>query len=232
MLIILYAGSSSLLDQLQKHNVSVHRSEDIPDGYVVVSDDRGRVFCEIPSTKTALAVRVTRIIEKYRPTALLLCGSAGALCGSAECIGMVAAATDTLQYDTDFTDLGYPPATAPYSGRSVFASERGLTQALLNAAEELQLSAKSGRFISADRFLACDMVRKELRVDYLADFTDTESGAVGEIAALYNLPFAVIKGVANLADHSGEVDYLANKNAAANKALEVCINISGDWRIA
>lgn len=233
MIAILCADMENLANWLAETEAALHiEKEDCCWGdtcrplYIARALDA--LFCEIPPTKAALSVCVTQLIARCKPHALLLCGSAGAIVGGEEAIGSMAIASDVLQYDADFSDLGYPPATLPYCGKSIFTSDRALCAALQKAAKQRSLPAKTGRFISADRFLACEMLRRELRVDYLADFLDTESGTIGEIAALFGLPFGVVKGISNLCDRNGDSDYQKNRSLAALQAAAVCLAACGD----
>jgi len=220
--LVLCCGFENLPQLLAGETGEVRAVQSPVPAYSLAAQGQALLFAQAPSTKVALARAVTLLLKTHPVTRLICLGCAGALSLEPE-PGAIAIGGDALQYDVDFVGLGYPAATVPHTGASVFACDKSLITAAQSAAAALELKCHVGRFVSADRFLACDTQRHNLRAAFLADFADTESGSAGELAAAHDLPFAIIKGVSNFANYRADADHPLYRAKACELAFHVCI---------
>lgn len=174
--------------------------------------------------KVAAASTALLLADRYGVDALVFTGVAGAL-QPAAAIGDVVIARELLQHDMDASPL-FPRHEVPLTGRSRFAADADLSDALAGAAREA-LSAErvgldssfaalgierpqvhEGLIISGDRFVATSLERTALRTelpDALA--VEMEGAAVAQVCHDCDLPFAVLRTVSDRADDSAHVDF-------------------------
>jgi adenosylhomocysteine nucleosidase len=81
-------------------------------------------------------------------------------------------------------------------------------------------SVRLGGVITGDYFLNCAQTRDELHAAFGADAVDMESGAVGQIAAEWDVPLYVIRTLSDLAGEESHLTYGEMAQMAAhNSAL-------------
>jgi len=183
------------------------------------------LFADVGNTKVEVTYRVLTLLCKYNITQMIAIGNTASLCAVFAEIGAIAIGQASLQYDVDFSKLGDPIATIPGLDVSVFPSDTALVAAAQAAAAEALFPSAAGRIISADRFLACESEAICLRNQFLANFLDSECGAVGEIAYLTGIPSVSIKGVSNYANHCAVSDYHKNRVFANQCALATAMTL-------
>ena len=175
--------------------------------------------------KVAAATTATLLIQEFAAQALVFTGVAGGL-GAGVRVGDVVLARELLQHDMDASPL-FPRFEVPLTGRSRFATDAALTDALaaaalhcLNHASERIGEAHladfgidspllhQGLVISGDRFVSTAAESGALRTllpQALA--VEMEGAALAQVCADFGRPFAVIRTISDRADDSAHVDF-------------------------
>ena len=194
--------------------------------------------------KVAAATTAALLIQAFKVSALVFTGVAGGLRAGVQ-VGDVVLARELLQHDMDASPL-FPRFEVPLSGRSHFAADAALTQALAAAAQrcldrvETLIDAPQrrsfgiaravlhqGLIVSGDRFVASAAHSHELRAvlpDALA--VEMEGAAVAQVCADFALPFAVLRTISDRADDSAHVDFGRFIEAVASAYTQAIID---DW---
>ena len=175
--------------------------------------------------KVAAATTATLLLDEVEVERIVFTGAAGGL-GPGVRVGDVVLARELLQHDMDASPL-FPRFEVPLTGRSRFATDAALTDALaaaalhcLNHASERIGEAHladfgidspllhQGLVISGDRFVSTAAESGALRTllpQALA--VEMEGAALAQVCADFGRPFAVIRTISDRADDSAHVDF-------------------------
>jgi adenosylhomocysteine nucleosidase len=207
------------------HNVASHR-HGMRD---YISGTLGYVDCVCVLSrigKVAAAATVATLIERFQVTHILFTGVAGA--GSPDiAIGDIVVAETLVQHDMDATPL-FPRYEVPLLGISHFATDRGLTEGLMQdargfieqdftrligaeeqAAFRLRPRLHHGLVASGDEFISDRARLAQLRTtlpDLLA--VEMEGAAVAQVCFEFGIPFAVIRTISDAANEDSPVDFM------------------------
>jgi adenosylhomocysteine nucleosidase len=175
--------------------------------------------------KVAAATTAVLLMHEFEVCQLVFTGVAGGL-GPGVQVGDVVVARQLLQHDMDASPL-FPRFEVPLTGRSRFAADAGLADALaaaarrcLDRADDLVGARHLGDFgigrarvhqglvVSGDRFVASAAHSGELRAllpDALA--VEMEGAAVAQVCADFGRAFAVLRTVSDRADDNARADF-------------------------
>ena len=175
--------------------------------------------------KVAAATTAALLIEHFGAHELLFTGAAGGLHEGVS-VGDVVVARTLIQHDMDASPL-FPRFEVPLTGRSRFAADAGLSDALAAAATRCLAQAEAligrrhltdfgiarprlhqGLIASGDRFVASAAESRALRTllpDALA--VEMEGAAFAQVCADFGRPFAVLRCISDRADDSAHVDF-------------------------
>ena len=156
------------------------------------------------ASKVYSSVTTQSIIEKYRPSGLILCGVSGAL-NPLYRRGDLVIGTEFIQHDIDATKLGFPLGQIP------FTEHRSVRPQLQNISplSEFSLPENSvhfGSVISGDQFIEGDVGRR-LRELLHADVVDMESAAIALTCSLNSVPFIIARTISDSANEEACVDF-------------------------
>ncbi len=170
--------------------------------------------------KVAAAATAAVLLDGMDVRTLLLTGVAGGLAAGVQ-VGDVVIARWLLQHDMDASPL-FPRYEVPLTGRSRFAADAALCDALASGSEQVlraphvalarfgieQPRLHSGLVVSGDCFVATAAQSQALRAalpDALA--VEMEGAAVAQVCADFERPFAVLRTVSDRADDSAHLDF-------------------------
>ena len=170
--------------------------------------------------KVAAATTTAVLLDGMDVSALLLTGVAGGL-GADVRVGDIVIATELLQHDLDASPL-FPRYEVPLTGRSHFAADAALSQAL-EAGSELALRSPPaalaalgcgkphlhrGLVVSGDRFVSTAVESRALQAALPhALAVEMEGAAVAQVCADFVRPFAVVRSISDRADDAAASDF-------------------------
>jgi len=175
--------------------------------------------------KVAAATTTALLIQAFEAEQLVFTGVAGGLSAGVQ-VGDVVVARELLQHDMDASPL-FPRFEVPLTGRSRFAADTALSDALRTAAlhclnhaveyiGEAHLTdfgidsplVHEGLVASGDRFVASAAESATLREalpDALA--VEMEGAAFAQVCADFGRPFAVLRSISDRADDNAHADF-------------------------
>ncbi|PIF76273.1 adenosylhomocysteine nucleosidase [Variovorax sp. 54] len=175
--------------------------------------------------KVAAAVTATVLLERFGVRAIVFTGVAGGLAPGVN-VGDVVVATELLQHDMDASPI-FPKYEVPLMGRSRFASDAAIGDALAAVAEaalrdpvrlvgqkavdEFHLHSPKvhrGLLISGDRFVSTTAESGALQrslPDALA--VEMEGAAMAQACHDYGVPFAALRTISDRADDAAHGDF-------------------------
>lgn len=177
--------------------------------------------------KVAAAATVATLIERFHVTHIVFTGVAGSA-DPQVAVGDIVVADALVQHDMDARPL-FPRFEVPLLGQARFASDRHLTERLLQAAGDFvghdlekvigaadrdsfhlrQPRVVRGMIASGDEFVASSARMASLKTalpDVLA--VEMEGAAVAQVCFEFGVPFAVIRTISDGANEDSPVDFM------------------------
>ncbi len=156
--------------------------------------------------KVNIASAIIHLVHKHECVKLVQIGTAGSING---CLHILDASISksALQFDVDFTTLGYPSFTLPKEGKSLFNADKELIYKLKKACEIENVNYGVGVVGTSDSFVANTCTANNLNSKYGIETIDCECGSVGQIAYNLCIPFAGIKVISNFANNNAANQY-------------------------
>lgn len=145
------------------------------------------------------------MIDLFGVTHIINTGVAGALNKSLK-VGDVVVAVDTVQHDFDVTTVGFAKGEIPYTGKYAFECDKLLREKALKAAREEASGRKviEGRACSGDIFFETAEQQNSVISAFGGDCIDMESGAIGQVCYLNQIPCAVIRLISDTTSEDAE----------------------------
>lgn len=198
----------------QRVGLMLHEAEWQGHDLVLVQSGVGKV-------NAALCTQL--LIDLYDVDAVLCTGSAGAL-NSALDIGDVVVAEDCVQHDVVVDVLGVPRGQIPFTDLRFFETN----PVLRRHAAEVSLPESSivqGRVLTGDTFVEDTAHRQQLRETLDGDCVEMEGAAVGQVCALNEVPYLVVRAISDHADGTVDVDFEAFLKEAARASSEIVLHL-------
>jgi len=161
------------------------------------------------------------LIDAFDADAVICTGSAGAV-NPALNIGDIVVAEDCVQHDVVVKFLGLPRGQIPFTDFRFFTTD----PALRNRALEVVLPdhrITSGRVLTGDRFIEDDADRQQLLKELDGDCVEMEGGAVGQVCAVNDVPFLIVRAISDRADGTSDVDFDAFLKEAAHSSAQIVL---------
>lgn len=169
--------------------------------------------------KVMAAMVSQRLIDSYKPRAMIFTGLAGAISDRLE-IGDTLVAEDCIQHDLDATALGFRRGEVPYSPYRVLACDKALVDAASYCIPREGKTVR-GRVLTGDQFItARDFASHRYLVDDLrGDAVEMEGAGMGLVARVNKVPFLLIRTISDKADTQAKTDFQAFLSRASQNSL-------------
>lgn len=180
--------------------------------------------------KVNAAICTELLITSFNVTHVINTGIAGGLDSRLSVMDTVVS-TDALHHDMDAVAFGYAACQVPGIDTVAFTADEMLVKAVETAyqkgKEEGKLKHKviRGRIASGDVFVNSADKKKTIIEQCGAACCEMEGAAVAQVCYLNKIPFAIIRCISDLAEHTDEVyredDAAAESSYITNKVIEV-----------
>lgn len=172
--------------------------------------------------KVNAAICAQTMILKFKPTAIINTGVAGALAGGLG-IGDIAIATSVVQHDFDCTAIGEEKGLVACGGaRLVNIPCAGpIIAAIEEGARTEGIKTVRGVIASGDQFIASAGRKNEIVSNFGAIACEMEGGAIGQVCRASGVDFAVIRAISDSADGGAPVDFPTFAKASAERSIAV-----------
>lgn len=173
--------------------------------------------------KVFAAICAEAMIVTFRPDAVINAGVGGSLTDKLD-IGDAGIATSVVQHDMDTTPLGDPKGLISGINKVYFECDAKCVELLQQAADEHGIRSAQGVIASGDRFVNSASMRDELRNDFSAIVCEMESGAIGHVCYVNEVPFCVLRTISDNGDDDSHNDYAQSLAMAAKAELEILVS--------
>lgn len=176
--------------------------------------------CGIGKVNAAMGCQV--LISEFAPELVINTGVAGSLAPSLA-IGDIVIAESVCQHDFDTTALGEEPGLLPGLNTVQIPSDKKAAARLCDIAEKFGIKHLLAPIASGDCFVA-DAAKKRFIVDtFGAAAAEMEGGAIGQVCAVNNVPFAVLRALSDSADEGACDDYPSFCRLAAERSVKILL---------
>lgn len=170
--------------------------------------------------KSAAAATTTYLIERYSVSTIINVGSAGGLSEDLA-IGDIVVVDKVTYHDFDLTAFDYPYGWdfEDY----VFYADQNLIEKAMSKKQLLDSKIVSGPLASGDQFIHDKHHFEKIKQAFAGLLAvDMEGAAIGHVASLYNIRFAIIRSISDLVlkdDNPSDFSLYIQKAAANSAAL-------------
>lgn len=171
--------------------------------------------------KVFAAICAQTMILTWKPDLILNIGVAGSL-STGLSVGSIAVASCVVQHDMDTSVLGDPVGLVSGINVIKFPADVDTSAKLAEAAIACNIPIETGVIVSGDQFIG-DREKKEwLRTQFGAIACEMEGAAIGHVAFVNNVPFAVLRAISDSYDtEAPQMDYETFKQMAAANSVRV-----------
>ena len=173
----------------------------------------GKVFAAICAEAMILEFHVDYVIN---------IGVGGTLCKELGVMD-VAVADKVVQHDMDTTPFGDPKGMISGINKVYFECDAHCVDLLASAADEIGVRNEKGVIASGDCFVNSSAKRDELRSEFNAIICEMESGAIGHVCYVNEVPFCVLRTVSDNGDDDSHNDYAQSLAKAAKAELDILV---------
>ena len=207
MIAIIAAMSCELEKLLMAADIHEVRAEGGLTFHIGELEGKAVVMTVCGEGKVNAALCAQTLILLFAPELIINTGVAGAL-SSTLSVPDVAVGTAVCEHDYDISPLGYGKGEVLFVGGSAtyFECDKRFADAVLLAAGEMGVHAEAGVIASGDQFIASEAKKEEIRQDFGAIACEMEGGAIGHVAFLSGIPFAVLRAISDNADDGEKFD--------------------------
>ena len=170
--------------------------------------------------KVNAAICAEAMILRYSVDLLLNTGVAGNLSDTLN-VGDVAVASDTVEHDYDLSPLGYEPGMVLGVNSIHVPCDERAVQLIDEVMNDLGIRHLVGTVASGDQFISGKDLKEQIVSRFGAIACEMEGAAIGHVAALNGVGFAVIRAISDNADGSAPENFGAFAAAAAENSVKV-----------
>ena len=192
--------------------------------YSGTMNGRNVVIAQCGMGKVHAGICAQMMITEFDAKYVINTGTAGALDAGLD-IGDLVISTDAVQHDFDVTTLppGYERGEIPYTGKYSFEADSGLMQLAVRAAAECapEVNMMQGRICSGDQFINSIAQKDEIIANFGGLCCEMEGGAIAQVCYLNDVPFVIIRAMADKADGTLPPDYSEFERQAALRSASI-----------
>ena len=178
------------------------------------------VECGVGKVNAARATQV--IIDKFEVDTIINVGVAGAVNPMLE-IGDIVIGKYVLQHDFDITAFGHSKGYITGVGDRINCTDKYNKQVekIIDESIEKKYQVKLGIVATGDIFCTDIDMKNKIQAKFDADVVDMECAAIGQVAYLNDIPFAVIRSVSDTPNGENAKTFDENLKLASKRSANM-----------
>lgn len=164
------------------------------------------------------------MIMRFSPDYIINIGVCGSLTKEVK-TGDIILGERVLQYDMDTSAVGDPIGLISGINKIYFECSDELNAIIEKILAKKEINYKKGVVATGDRFISDSKLVKYLRDEFDAVGGDMESGAIGHICYINNVPFAILRSMSDSGDESSDEDYKSSLDFAVKSTIEIVLEM-------
>ncbi len=197
--------NASMLDEIQfaKDNEPIKRETHGAFEFLTYEISGHTLIVSVCGTgKVSAAANAQALILCYKPDLMINMGTAGAASFEVKNKDIVVA-TSAVQHDFDVSEFGYGKNELCELGKVYLECDGHFVETAKKIIQRDNLRAHFGVVCTGDHLILTKDQRNDLINSFNGYAGEMEGGAVGEVCALNNIPYALLKGISD-GDSEGE----------------------------
>lgn len=170
--------------------------------------------------KVFAAVCTQAMIMEFSPDLILNVGVCGAIDSELKLCDMIIG-EKVVQYDMDTTAVGDPLGLISGINRIYFDCDSDFSNACEDILKRKNINYKKGIVATGDKFLNDSNLTENIRTNFGAISGDMESGAIGHVCYINDVPFGILRCASDGGDEDSVSDYEKTLSYAAHIVFEV-----------
>ncbi|PRY83941.1 5'-methylthioadenosine/adenosylhomocysteine nucleosidase [Alkalibacterium olivapovliticus] len=172
--------------------------------------------------KVNAAIATTLLINSFKADSIINTGSAGGI-GNGLKVGDLVIATELTYNDADARAFGYSFGQIPQMPE-LYDADAHMIGIIGEAAEASNWRVKNGLIVTGDSFISSKDKINEIRQHFSeALVTEMEGTAVAQTCYQFNIPFAVVRAVSDVADEEASLSFNDFIDLAGQKSADMVI---------
>lgn len=185
--------------------------------------DHDLVLVKAGVGKVNAALCTQILIDAFGADAVICTGSAGSLTSGLD-IGDIVVARDCVQHDVVVDFLGLPRGQIPFAGHRFFETDPELRRRALGVSLA-DYTIVEGRVLTGDTFVEEETYRQEIRAELDGDCVEMEGATVGQVCAMNDVPYLVVRAISDRADGTSDIDFEAFLQDAAHSSSQIVLHL-------
>ena len=168
------------------------------------------------------------MILRFSPNIIINSGVAGGLSDTIATTDIVIA-DKVVQHDMDMTPVGKNPGYIIGLDTVEIKCDKKITDALCRSVKKLGIHYETGTIASGDQFINGGEKVKYIKTVFNASATEMEGAAIGQVCALNNVPFCVLRSISDKADSVSHIDNQTFEKIASENSAGAIIGFIEDY---
>lgn len=186
--------------------------------------DHDVVLMQCGIGKVCAACATQALISRFSPDYIINTGCAGALSPGLK-VGDMVISRSAVEYDLDFTEIGFPLGFITSLGLSVIDADSGLAS-LIRKAIPADVNVAEGLVVSGDQFVSSQAQRNKILSNFPSALcTEMEGAAIAHVCAQNGVPFCIVRCMSDTADGNSGVSFAEFSDRAGVKSAEMLIRM-------
>lgn len=167
------------------------------------------IICSVCGTgKVSAAVCTQLMIEYFHPEIIINIGTAGSLTEEIRNKDVIVA-IDSVQHDFDISPFGWEKGELPELGLVSLKCDEKFLDAVKKIGD-IGHTIHFGRILSGDQVVVDRDVKLNLTSCFGGLCAEMEGAAVGQVCAMNNVPYAIIRGISDGDDEDQKNEFFSN----------------------
>lgn len=172
--------------------------------------------------KVCASCATQALISRFAPDYVINTGCAGAL-STGLGVGDMVISLSAVEYDLDFTQIGFPLGFITSLGLSEMKADASLA-ALIRKSIPGDVNVAEGLVVSGDQFVSSNEQRNRILEKFpQALCTEMEGAAIAHVCAQNDVPFCIVRCMSDTADGNSSVSFAEFSDKAGVKSAEIIL---------
>jgi adenosylhomocysteine nucleosidase len=133
-------------------------------------------------------------------------------------------ARDCVQHDVVVDFLGLPRGQIPFTDQRFFDTDPRLRRYALEV-DVPDHTVVEGRVLTGDTFVEDEAYRQQICDELEGDCVEMEGAAVGQVCAVNDVPYLVVRAISDRADGDSDIDFDAFLQNAAHASSRIVLHL-------
>lgn len=220
MLVVVASNKKYINNLLEKFEHKKMKSPKKTSLYKCIYEKHEFLIMKTGLGKVNISSSLRYICDFYKISLVLVVGTAGCICNNSSILDAVIAKS-SLQFDVDFSPLGYKLSHVPKIDSCHFKTNDDVNNCLKNICLKRHIKYNYAIISSSDMFVSNYRLARSILNNFNSCTIDCETAVVGEFCYINKIQYSSLKIVSNYANNNASLDYKLYNNDAINICTDI-----------